>query len=90
MHKIKGAVNTQADENHKAQISNQKIKMPNKTNTTTTSAPETPTTTTEAPTTTSSRAPLRLREVDVSLSGSAWMCAPLLLAVSALTYATVG
>ncbi|KAF8280009.1 putative mucin TcMUCII [Trypanosoma cruzi] len=36
MHKIKGAVNTRGDENHKAPTSNQSIKMPNKTNTTTT------------------------------------------------------
>ncbi|KAF8281595.1 putative mucin TcMUCII [Trypanosoma cruzi] len=59
--------------------------------TTTTTAPEAPsTTTTEAPTTTTTRAPSRLREVDGSLSSSAWVCAPLLLAVSALAYTTVG
>ncbi|KAF8286881.1 mucin TcMUCII [Trypanosoma cruzi] len=41
-------------------------------------------------TTTTTRAPSRLREVDGSLSSSAWVCAPLLLAVSALTYTAVG
>ncbi|PBJ68723.1 mucin TcMUCII [Trypanosoma cruzi cruzi] len=62
------------------------------TTTTTTTAPEAPstTTTTEAPTTTTTRAASRLREVDGSLSSSAWVCAPLLLAVSALAYTTVG
>ncbi|KAF8307375.1 putative mucin TcMUCII [Trypanosoma cruzi] len=54
------------------------------TKTTTTTKP--PTSTTEAPTTTTTLAPSRLREVDGSLSGSAWVCAPLLLAVSALAY----
>ncbi|KAF8304169.1 putative mucin TcMUCII [Trypanosoma cruzi] len=59
--------------------------------TTTTTAPEAPsTTTTEAPTTTTTRTPSRLREIDGSLSSSAWVCAPLLLAVSALAYTTVG
>ncbi|RNC38345.1 mucin TcMUCII [Trypanosoma cruzi] len=58
--------------------------------TTTTTAPEAPsTTTTEAPTTTTTRAPSRLREIDGSLSSSAWVCAPLLLAVSALAYTTL-
>ncbi|KAF8277441.1 putative mucin TcMUCII [Trypanosoma cruzi] len=57
------------------------------TTTTTTTAPEAQsTTTTEAPTTTTTRAASRLREVDGSLSSSAWVCAPLLLAVSALAY----
>ncbi|KAF8306553.1 putative mucin TcMUCII [Trypanosoma cruzi] len=61
------------------------------TTTTTTTAPEaTSTTTTEAPTTTTTRAPSRLREVDGSLSSSVWVCAPLLLAASALAYTTVG
>ncbi|EKF29627.1 mucin TcMUCII, putative [Trypanosoma cruzi marinkellei] len=63
------------------------------TSTTTTAAPEAPTTTpmaTEAPTTTTTRAPSRPREIDGSLSSSAWVCAPLLLAVSALAYTTVG
>ncbi|EAN95008.1 putative mucin TcMUCII [Trypanosoma cruzi] len=57
------------------------------TTTTTTTAPEAPsTTTTEAPTTTTTRAPSRLRRIDGSLSSSAWVCAPLLLAASALAY----
>ncbi|PBJ78765.1 mucin TcMUCII [Trypanosoma cruzi cruzi] len=43
-----------------------------------------------APTTTTTRAPSRLREVDGSLSSSAWVCAPLLLAASALAYTTLG
>ncbi|ESS58974.1 mucin TcMUCII [Trypanosoma cruzi Dm28c] len=61
------------------------------TTTTTTTAPEAPsTTTTEAPTTTTTRAPSLLREVDGSLSSSAWVCAPLLLAASALAYTTLG
>ncbi|ESS54892.1 mucin TcMUCII [Trypanosoma cruzi Dm28c] len=62
------------------------------TTTTTTTAPEAPLNTamnTEAPTTTTTRAPSRLREVDGSLSSSAWVCAPLVLAVSALVYTTV-
>ncbi|EAN93955.1 putative mucin TcMUCII [Trypanosoma cruzi] len=59
-----------------------------RTTTTTTQAPST--TTTEAPTTTSTSAPSRLREIDGSLSSSAWVCAPLVLAASALAYATVG
>ncbi|PWV01016.1 putative mucin TcMUCII [Trypanosoma cruzi] len=63
-------------------------KPPTTTTTTTTQAPST--TTTEAPTTTTTRAPSRLREVDGSLSSSAWVCAPLLLAVSALAYTTLG
>ncbi|KAF5220087.1 hypothetical protein ECC02_006881 [Trypanosoma cruzi] len=61
------------------------------TTTTTTTAPEAPsnTTTTEAPTTTTTRAPSRLRRIDGSLSSSAWVCAPLLLAASALAYTAV-
>ncbi|PBJ79131.1 mucin TcMUCII [Trypanosoma cruzi cruzi] len=60
------------------------------TTTTTTTAPEAQsTTTTEAPTTTTTRAASRLREIDGSLSSSAWVCAPLLLAVSALAYTTL-
>ncbi|PBJ74945.1 mucin TcMUCII [Trypanosoma cruzi cruzi] len=51
---------------------------------------ETTTTTTRAPTTTTTHAPSRLREIDGSLSSSAWVCAPLLLAVSALAYTAVG
>ncbi|EAN89756.1 putative mucin TcMUCII [Trypanosoma cruzi] len=68
------------------------------TTTTTTYAPTTITTTTtkapttnaEAPTTTTTRAPSRLREIDGSVSSSAWVCARLLLAVSVLAYTTVG
>ncbi|KAF8303947.1 putative mucin TcMUCII [Trypanosoma cruzi] len=63
------------------------------TTTTTTTAPQAPSgkaTTTEAPTTTTTRAPSRLRKIDGSLSSSAWVFAPLLLAVSALAYTTVG
>ncbi|KAF8288531.1 putative mucin TcMUCII [Trypanosoma cruzi] len=61
------------------------------TTTTTTTAPEAPTTTTtEAPTTTTTRAPSRLRVIDGSLISSALVCAPLLLAVSALAYTAVG
>ncbi|KAF8300727.1 putative mucin TcMUCII [Trypanosoma cruzi] len=56
--------------------------------TTTTHAPST--TTTEAPTTTTTHAPSRLREIDGSLSSSAWVCAPLVLAASALAYTTLG
>ncbi|KAF5215353.1 hypothetical protein ECC02_011963 [Trypanosoma cruzi] len=64
---------------------------PTTTTTTTTTAPEAPsTTTTEVPTTKTTRAPSRLREIDGSLSSSAWVCAPLLLAVSALAYTAVG
>ncbi|PBJ76452.1 mucin TcMUCII [Trypanosoma cruzi cruzi] len=58
------------------------------TTTTTTQAPST--TTTEAPTTTTTHAPSSLREIDGSLSSSAWVCAPLLLAASALAYTAVG
>ncbi|KAF5217225.1 hypothetical protein ECC02_009915 [Trypanosoma cruzi] len=61
------------------------------TTTTTTTAPEAPsTTTTEAPAVSTTRAPSRLREMDGSLSSSAWVCAPLVLAVSALAYTTLG
>ncbi|PBJ78111.1 mucin TcMUCII [Trypanosoma cruzi cruzi] len=63
---------------------NPKLGVPLEKTTTTTT-----TTTAEAPTTTT-RAPSRLREIDGSLSGSAWVCAPLLLAASALAYTTLG
>ncbi|EAN95151.1 putative mucin TcMUCII [Trypanosoma cruzi] len=53
--------------------------------------PETPsTTTTEAPAVSTTSAPSRLREIDGSLSSSAWVCAPLVLAASALAYTAVG
>ncbi|KAF8283257.1 putative mucin TcMUCII [Trypanosoma cruzi] len=59
--------------------------------TTTTSAPEAPsTTTTEAPAVSTTRTPSRLSEIDGSLSSSAWVCAPLVLAASALAYTAVG
>ncbi|EAN99293.1 putative mucin TcMUC [Trypanosoma cruzi] len=57
---------------------------------TTTEGPSNTTRNTEAPTTTTTNAPSRLREIDGSLSSSAWVCASLLLAVSALAYTTVG
>ncbi|KAF5218663.1 hypothetical protein ECC02_008368 [Trypanosoma cruzi] len=63
------------------------------TTTTTTAAPEAPSdavNSAEAPTTTTTRAPSRLREIDGSLSSSAWVCAPLLLAASALACTAVG
>ncbi|EAN97282.1 mucin TcMUCII, putative [Trypanosoma cruzi] len=63
-------------------------KAPTTTTTTTTVAPST--TTTEAPAVSTTRAPSRLREVDGSLGSSAWVCAPLLLAVCALAYTTMG
>ncbi|KAF8281749.1 putative mucin TcMUCII [Trypanosoma cruzi] len=61
------------------------------TTTTTTTAPEPPsTTTTEAPNTTTTRAPSHIRRIDGSLGSSAWVCSPLVLAVSALAYTAVG
>ncbi|EAN84822.1 putative mucin TcMUCII [Trypanosoma cruzi] len=63
-------------------------KAPTTTTTTTTHAPIT--TTTEAPAVSTTRAPSRLREMDGSLSSSAWVCAPLVLAASALAYTAVG
>ncbi|EKF97996.1 mucin TcMUCII, putative, partial [Trypanosoma cruzi] len=61
---------------------------PTTTTTTTTQAPST--TTTEAPTVSTTHAPSRLREIDGSLSSSAWVCAPLVLAASALAYTALG
>ncbi|ESS63138.1 mucin TcMUCII [Trypanosoma cruzi Dm28c] len=55
---------------------------------TTTQAPST--TTTEAPAVSATRAPSRLREIDGSLSSSAWVCAPLVPAASALAYTALG
>ncbi|PBJ76892.1 mucin TcMUCII [Trypanosoma cruzi cruzi] len=70
---------TQNSPNSKSQESEAEI--------TTTEAPIDTAINAEAPTTmTTTRAPSRLREIDGSLSSSAWVCAPLLLAVSALTY----
>ncbi|PBJ73767.1 mucin TcMUCII [Trypanosoma cruzi cruzi] len=67
----------------------QKENAPSTTTTTTTTAPEAPSTKTTT-TTTTTRAPSRLREIDGSLSSSAWVCAPLLLAVSVLACTAVG
>ncbi|EAN97407.1 putative mucin TcMUCII [Trypanosoma cruzi] len=85
------------DKSNMSNEQNEKENAPTATTTTTTTkAPSTTTTTTtttnapEAPTTTTTRAPSLLREIDGSLSSSAWVCAPLLLAVSALAYTTVG
>ncbi|EKF98897.1 mucin TcMUCII, putative [Trypanosoma cruzi] len=61
-----------------------------RTTTTTTTTTKPPTSTTEAPTTTTTHAPSRLREIDGSLSSSAWVCAPLVLAASALAYTALG
>ncbi|PBJ76584.1 mucin TcMUCII [Trypanosoma cruzi cruzi] len=72
-----------------AEEASQEAEDPAETTTTTTTTMA-PTTNTEAPTTTTTRAPSRLREIDGSLSSSARVCAPLLLAVSALVYTTVG
>ncbi|KAF5215859.1 hypothetical protein ECC02_011404 [Trypanosoma cruzi] len=82
----------QGSTNRSADQTDQNGEDPAATTTTTTTAPVAPstTTTTEAPTTTTTRAPSRLREIDGSLSSSAWVCAPLLLAASALAYTTVG
>ncbi|ESS55279.1 hypothetical protein TCDM_13758 [Trypanosoma cruzi Dm28c] len=91
------------DETDNAKDQNQKTNAINTTTTTTTTkqattttttttvpvAPST-TTTTETPTTTTTRAPSLLREIDGSLRSSAWVCAPLLLAASALAYTTLG
>ncbi|PBJ68766.1 mucin TcMUCII [Trypanosoma cruzi cruzi] len=69
---------------------NEKAKDHAETTTTTTTTQAPSTTTIEAPTTTTTLAPSRLREVDGSLSSSAWVCAPPLLAASALAYTAVG
>ncbi|EAN96459.1 putative mucin TcMUCII [Trypanosoma cruzi] len=61
---------------------------PTTTTTTTTEAPST--TITEAPAVSTTSAPSRLREIDGSLSSSAWVCAPLVLAASALAYTALG
>ncbi|KAF8278869.1 putative mucin TcMUCII [Trypanosoma cruzi] len=63
-------------------------KAPTTTTTTTTQAPST--TTTEVPAVSTTHAPSRLREIDGSLSSSAWVCAPLVLAASALAYTALG
>ncbi|RNC35062.1 mucin TcMUCII [Trypanosoma cruzi] len=86
--------NQEAEDRAKTTTTTTTTHAPTTITTTTTKAPtmntEAPTTTTEAPTTTTTHTPSRLREVDGSLSSSAWVCASLLLAVSALAYTTVG
>ncbi|KAF8286611.1 putative mucin TcMUCII [Trypanosoma cruzi] len=102
--RLTGKPGLQSDTNKSADLTDKEDEDPAKTTTattptkaptttTTTRAPTTTTTTTtapEAPTTTTTRAPSRLREIDGSLSSSAWVCAPLLLAASALVYTAVG
>ncbi|EKF32219.1 mucin TcMUCII, putative [Trypanosoma cruzi marinkellei] len=89
------AVNSKNNQEAKVQTTNTTTttttKAPTTTTTTTTTAPEAPSITknTQMPSTTTTRAPSRLREIDGSLSSSAWVCAPLLLAVSALAYTAV-
>ncbi|KAF8298269.1 putative mucin TcMUCII [Trypanosoma cruzi] len=82
------AEQTNKESEASAQTTTTTTKAPTTTTTTTTQAPST--TTTEAPTTTTTRAPSRLREIDGSLSSSAWVCAPLVLAASALAYTALG
>ncbi|PBJ74926.1 mucin TcMUCII [Trypanosoma cruzi cruzi] len=89
--RLTGTPGLQSDTNKSADLTDKEAEDPAKTTTTTTTAPETPsTTTTGTPTTTTSRAPSRLRKIDGSLSSSAWVCAPLLLAASALAYTALG
>ncbi|PBJ69435.1 mucin TcMUCII [Trypanosoma cruzi cruzi] len=80
----KGTTGLQSDTNKSADETDQDAEASAQTTTTTTT--KAPTTTT----TTTTHAPSRLREVDGSLSSSAWVCAPLLLAASALAYTAVG
>ncbi|EKF38842.1 mucin TcMUCII, putative [Trypanosoma cruzi marinkellei] len=85
-----GATGPQSDTNKSKGETDQKAEE--SAETTTTTAPEattTTTTTTEAPTVSTTHAPSRLRKIDGSLSSSAWVCAPLLLAASALAYTAV-
>ncbi|RNF07755.1 putative mucin TcMUCII [Trypanosoma cruzi] len=89
----KSAGETDQDAEASAQINMTTTTTQAPTTTTTTSAPEAPINTAinaEAQSTTTTRAPSRLREVDGSLSSSAWVCASLLLAASALAYTTLG
>ncbi|PWU88561.1 putative mucin TcMUCII [Trypanosoma cruzi] len=72
------------------QIVNLKIYRETTTTTTTTTTQPPSTTTTEAPAVSTTHAPSRLREIDGSLSSSAWVCAPLVLAASALAYTALG
>ncbi|PWV21089.1 putative mucin TcMUCII [Trypanosoma cruzi] len=93
-----GTTGRQSGTNTSADKAAREAKDPAQTTTTTTQAPTTTTTTTQAPSTTTTEAPTvsttsapsRLREMDGSLSSSAWVCAPLLLAASALAYTAVG
>ncbi|KAF8303577.1 putative mucin TcMUCII [Trypanosoma cruzi] len=86
-----GTSNSQENEDNKAEDAPTTTTTTTKLPITSTTAPVAPsTTTTEAPTTSTTRIPSRLREIDGSLSSSAWVCAPLLLAASALAYTTVG
>ncbi|PBJ76241.1 mucin TcMUCII [Trypanosoma cruzi cruzi] len=89
--RLTGTPGLQSDTNKSADLTDKEAEDPAKTTTTTTTAPEaTSTTTTGTPTTTTTRAPSLLREINSSLSSSAWVCAPLLLAASALAYTAVG
>ncbi|KAF8279749.1 putative mucin TcMUCII [Trypanosoma cruzi] len=86
-----GTSSSSENEDNKAEEAPTTTTTTTKAPTSTTTAPKAPTTTTtETPTTTTTRAPSRLREIDGSLSSSAWVCAPLLLAASALAYTAVG
>ncbi|EKF27456.1 mucin TcMUCII, putative [Trypanosoma cruzi marinkellei] len=87
-HTSPSAVQSEQNAEHPADTTNTK-KTP--TTTTTTTAPEAPSTTsTESPTVSTTHAPSRLREIDGSLSSSAWVCAPLVLAASALACTALG
>ncbi|PBJ68167.1 mucin TcMUCII [Trypanosoma cruzi cruzi] len=78
----------EAEDTAKATNTTTTTQPPTTNTTTTTQAPST--TTTEAPAVSTTHAPSRLREIDGSLSSSAWVCAPLVLAASVLAYTTVG
>ncbi|EKF28772.1 mucin TcMUCII, putative [Trypanosoma cruzi marinkellei] len=87
-HTSPSAVQSEQNAEHPADTTNTK-KTP--TTTTTTTAPEAPSTTsTESPTVSTTHTPSRLREIDGSLSSSAWVCAPLVLAASALACTALG
>ncbi|PBJ77113.1 mucin TcMUCII [Trypanosoma cruzi cruzi] len=89
--RLTGTPGLQSDTNKSADLTDKEAEDPAKTTTTTTTAPEAPsTTTTETPTSTTTRVPSRLREIDSSLSSSAWVCAPMLLAASVLAYTAMG
>ncbi|EAN88575.1 putative mucin TcMUCII [Trypanosoma cruzi] len=86
---IGAGTSTDKDVN-KAEASFETTTMTATTTTTTTTTQAPSTTTTEAPAVSTTRAPSRLRRIDGSLSSSAWVCAPLVLAASALAYTAVG